>query len=153
VQINGKCKKYINEGVCIMKKYITSFVVSLGIVGCVLLTGCQFDSKNIEKIVFEGESLNWQVVYTMEGDKQHHDSYFTIKYKGEQSDSINNVDYIIDGPTEGGDGNFILPNTKEYSDKMLLTGDMPKPSDRTIVVTIKWNGQTELMALKNNRID
>lgn len=48
-----------------MKKYIVTCIVSLGLVVCVLLTSCQVDSKNIEKIVFEGEGLNWQVIYTM----------------------------------------------------------------------------------------
>lgn len=137
-----------------MKKYITTCVVSLGLVVCVLLTSggcqhsCQVDSKNIEKIVFEGEGLNWQVVYTMEGNQQHHDSYFTINYIGEHSSEINHVDYGINGPKEGRDGFFILSETRTYSDKFPLTGDIPGPSDRSIVVTIKWNDQVEFVVLE-----
>lgn len=63
------------------------------------------------------------------------------------------MDYDINGPTEGRDGFYILSDTKTYSDKLPLTGDIPGPSDRNIAVTIKWNGQIEFVVLKKSKID
>lgn len=126
------------------KKYIFIGVAVLLLIACILLINFQADKK----IIYEGESQNWMVTYTMEGNKQNHVSNYTIKYVGDQSSNIKNVYYEIDGPTEGEGGYFTLPDTKEYSGKIKDTGGIPRSSDRDIRFNIEWNNQKELFMLE-----
>jgi len=127
-----------------MKKYILIGVVVLSLIACILLINFQADTR----IIYEGGSQNWIVTYTIEGNKQNHDSNYTIKYIGDQSNNVKNVYYKIDGPTEGEDGYFILPDTKEYSSELKDTGGIPGSSDRDIRFNIEWNDQKEHFMLE-----
>jgi hypothetical protein len=107
-------------------------------------------SKNII-INYEGTSRNWAVSYKIEGNEKLHDSYYTFKYTGENSNSVKDVNYLIDGPKEGEDGRFTLSDTKEFTGKMRMTGGIPSSTDRGISVDIKWNGDIEVLVLRRSK--
>jgi hypothetical protein len=106
-------------------------------------------SKNIV-INYEGTSRNWAVSYKIEGNEKSHDSYYTFKYIGEDSNSVKTVNYLIDGPKEGEDGEFTLSDTKQFTGKMRMTGGLPSSTDRDINVDIKWNGDIEMLVLRKS---
>jgi hypothetical protein len=83
----------------------------------------------------------------MDGTEKSHDGYYTFTYNGTDDTPENEINYKIDGPTEGESGSFSLNNTNEYSGKMKMTGGIPSDSDRNIEVTITWNGRTEMTTL------
>lgn len=112
------------------------------------------DSDNSSKntiIDYEGTSRNWAVSYKIIGNEKVHDSYYTFKYTGENSNSVKDVNYSIDGPKEGEDGKFTLNDTKEFTGKMRMTGGIPSSTDRDINVDIRWNGDIEVLVLKRSK--
>jgi len=140
-----------------MRKFITILIIcTLFLIGCEKggtndydATRNQNASKNVV-INYEGTSRYWAGSYKIDGNENLHDSYFTIKYTGEDSSLVKEVIYSIDGPKEGESGRFTLVNTKEYAGKMGITGGLPSPTDRGINVKIKWNGNIELLLLKRS---
>jgi len=105
---------------------------------------------NVENAVinYQGTSPNWTVNYKIDGTKYAHETYYTFKYTGEDGRLLKDVKYSIDTNNEGEEDKFIMENTIIHNGKLRLTAGFPKPSDRDIIVKIKWNGKNESLILK-----
>lgn len=108
---------------------------------------CSCSKNNVSTVVYKGESDNWSTVYTMYfTNNTHSRSDFKICYKGTDRNSIEYLEYSIDGTTEGQSGRLTLDNDGEATGTIQLIGGLPD-NNTAIDVTVRWNKSVELFAL------
>jgi|GEM_PF-1315771 len=109
--------------------------------------------SNLEDVLlnYEGSSPSWNVAYKIDGNESLHDTYYTFKYTGDDSNSVKDVKYSIDSSNEGEDDSFKLENTLVHTGKLKLTAGLPKPTDRNITVEFEWNEKKESIILKKSK--
>lgn len=118
---------------------------------CLLaLCGCSKDETSNGKIVMNlaGKSQSWEVAYEMVGDQKQHESNYVFSYIGGNLKDIKNVEYEIDGPTEGETGRFSLDESGIHYGKMKETGGLPTESSRDTIIKLVWNDKQETIVLK-----
>jgi hypothetical protein len=123
-------------------------VISIIIICLFFLSGCKNNNVTIN---YEGKSQNWDISYKIEGTEKTHDSYYTIKFIGNDNKPKGEIRCQIDGPKEGESDLFSLDEKYEHRGKMRVTGGIPSSSDRDIRVKIQWNGKTETALLKRSK--
>ena len=125
-----------------MKKVLLIFIIFIMIAST--LIGC---SGNKNTFVFKGQSKSWTMVYTMYvTNNTHTKSDFNLKYKGTDIKKVGEVNYTINGPTEGQSNQLTLNSQGESSGNIQLIGGMPE-SKLGINVKIVWNNKQELLYL------
>lgn len=109
--------------------------------------------SNLHDVVlnYEGSSPSWTVSYVINGNESLHDTYYTFKYTGGNSNSVKDVKYSIDSSNEGEDDSFKLGSTMVHTGKLKLTAGLPKPTDRDITVKFEWNGKKESIILEKSK--
>ena len=124
---------------------------------CALLTGCtNKETKPFEhNFHYHGESSHWAATMLISGKgttTTHYDENqksFLLEYKGEYEDishSVVRYSYKLNGGTEGGSES--PPGTKYIRTSEKGTGGEIQDKDEIIKVTVKWNGQKEIIPMK-----
>ncbi|MEH7158992.1 hypothetical protein V7121_22440 [Neobacillus drentensis] len=124
---------------------------------CALLTGCT--SKETKPFVhnyhYYGESTHWAATMLFSGKGNTSDHYnenqksFLLEYKGDYEDishSVVRYSYKSSSGVEGGSES--PPGTRYIRTSEKGTGGEIQDKDEIIKVTVKWNGQKEIIPMK-----
>jgi hypothetical protein len=112
----------------------------------ILLYGCQ---SNTLSFIGEGEDWSAEVIVQHYSGKESED--IIIHYQGEDIDSVDSFNYLIEAPSWGtGQGSAVLNKAGVFKDEGVSLNERRTSSDAELTITIEWNGKTETFILKNN---
>ncbi|WP_034756487.1 MULTISPECIES: hypothetical protein [Rossellomorea] len=125
---------------------------------CLLLLmsfGCTvFASERGTIIVYKGESENWSIISNVKIVGNNVEYKYTVKYKGENIDSIGRVTYRLDSiaGSLGGASKLDATSNNSRAGKIIGRGaggniDLVSKTT-TIVAKVEWNNKLESFELK-----
>ena len=108
-----------------------------------ILTGC---ARPPQVLTFTGEGRDWTGTYIVKTTGESHISSYALKYKSSDTNSVGDVRYTINAPTEGTSDTKRLSGTGEITGQLPLVGGLP-PKTKPVKIKVEWNGQVDVFNL------
>ena len=119
-----------------------------------------FSLNDAHKIVFQGNSDNWVVIYKIDYYENYYrdssgflyvDSYHItsgfLEYINKNNDAAEYIDYLLESPTERASGSGIYGNNKIFRLGESGSNGSRLTEDAELQITISWNGKNETIKL------
>lgn len=105
------------------------------------------ENSHLEEITFVGESDNWKVdLQFVHKDKQE-EREFKLTYKGEDVDSVEEINYEVQGSGRFDHKGAQLNDEGYVTDSGFCEGCAFEKEETEIDVTVEWNGKSESFRL------
>lgn len=108
------------------------------------------ENVEVEEAAFSGESDSWEATLEAEKKGEKEKREFKLTYTGDDVDSIDGIDYDVDGSESFGKEDASL-NIQDYIiDKETSKESAFATEDDEIDVTVEWNDETEDFQLEKD---